>query len=88
MNTITFILLYITCSAFITNWILDNIYKRCENPHYQVQAYNPIIFMLCVITGWVIVIPISFSVLLLALVNKFSFNKAFEILAKKLEEDK
>jgi len=86
MSGMIIVMLYVVVSAFICNWIMDNIFKRCEDPFYQVQSYNPIIFILCATFGWLVVVPLLSPILLLALMNKFSLDEAFKIMAKKLDD--
>jgi hypothetical protein len=83
---IVYVLLYLVVSAAFCHWLLINIYSRSENPHWQIQTENPIMFMLCITFGWLAFIPLFIS-LLLTTIAIGSLDEAFKEIAKKLDND-
>lgn len=86
MGIFTYICLYLVVSAFFCNWVIDNVYKRCENPHWQIQAHNPIMTMVCMMFGWLAFVPLFVSIVILLLTTG-SLDNAFKRIADSLDND-
>lgn len=81
-----YILLYVVVSGLFCNWVLINVWKRSENPHWQIQTENPIMFMCCITFGWFAAIPM-FIAILLSLFVTGSLDETFILLAKNLDNN-
>jgi hypothetical protein len=62
------------------------VWKRSENPHWQIQTENPLMFHVCMMFGWLVAIPM-FVALLLGLLTTGSLDELFTLLAKSLDKD-